>query len=145
MACFGCDEGVAARCLQSLNFSNSDAVVCLHQRESEDGTVPQTRPNRRSSIGKSGLANKWKSRRRHMSIKFQALHFALYGPDFKVEACDRKLNLDLVIDAMRAVLDKEEFTDFKADVNKELNVPGAIDGMRYVEHFRTSLSTFEHL
>ena len=80
-----------------------------------------------------------------MSIKFQALHFALNGPDFKIEACDRKLNLDLVIDAMRAVLDKEEFSQFKADVNKELNVPGAIDGMRYVEHFRTSLSTFEHL
>ena len=80
-----------------------------------------------------------------MSIKFQALHFALYGPDFKIEACDRRLNLDLVIDAMRAVLDKQEFTDFKADVNKELNVPGAIDGMRYVRTHLSTLSTLEHI
>ena len=85
-----------------------------------------------------------------MSIKLQALHFALYGPDFRVEACNQRLNLDLVIDAMRAlaVLDLEEFGHFMADVKKELNMPDAIDGMRYVEHFRTHLSTLntlEHL
>ncbi len=66
-----------------------------------------------------------------MAIKFQALHFAIYGPEFRNEACHRKLNLDLVVDAIRAVLEKEEFREFVNDVNAENNVPNELDGMRY--------------
>ncbi len=66
-----------------------------------------------------------------MAIKFQG--FAIYGPEFRNEACHRKLNLDLVVDAMRAMLEKEEFRvrEFVNDVNAENNVPNELDGMRY--------------
>lgn len=69
-----------------------------------------------------------------MAIQFQALHFSLYGPEFRHEACHRKLNLELIVDAMRRVLDKEdkeEFREFVNDVNAENNVPNQLDGMRY--------------
>jgi hypothetical protein len=137
-----------------IEISNSDAFVCLRQRGSADGSEPQPRRNRRTSIGKSPLAQKWNSQRRAMAIQFQALHFSLYGPEFRHEACHRKLNLELIVDAMRRVLnkeDKEEFREFVNDVNAENNVPNQLDGMRYksaqkftneftkvvFEHFRT--------
>ena len=66
-----------------------------------------------------------------MAIQFQALHFSNYGPEFRHEACHRKLNLDLIVDAMRAVLDKEEFRQFVNDVNAENNVQNQLDGLRY--------------
>ena len=66
-----------------------------------------------------------------MAIQFQALHFSIYGPEFRHEACHRRLNLDLIIDAMRAVLDKEEFREFVNDVNAENDAPNQLDGMRY--------------
>jgi hypothetical protein len=103
----------------------------LRQRESADGSEPRPRRNRRISIGKSSLAQKWNSHRRAMAIQFQALHFSIYGPEFRHEACHRTLNLDLIVDAMRKVLDKEEFKEFVNDVNAENNVPNQLDGMRY--------------
>jgi hypothetical protein len=117
-----------------IEISNSDAFVCLRQRGSADGSEPRPRRNRRTSIGKSSLAQKWNSQRRAMAIQFQALHFSLYGPEFRHEACHRKLNLELIVDAMRRVLnkeDKEEFREFVNDVNAENNVPNQLDGMRY--------------
>ena len=69
-----------------------------------------------------------------MTIQFQALHFSNYGPEFRHEACHRKLNLELIVDAMRRVLDKEdkeEFREFVNDVDAENNVLNELDGMRY--------------
>ena len=65
-----------------------------------------------------------------MNIRFQALHLAIHGPSYKFEACHRRLNLSLIMDAMRHVLDKEEFTEFDADVEKELHAPDEPDGIR---------------
>jgi hypothetical protein len=103
--------------------------VCLIQpRASVDRADPVH--NRRPSISASALANKWYSHRRRMSVQFQALHFAIYGPDFHTETCHRTQNLGLIRDAMRAVLDRHEYAEFVEDVEKELDHPDGTDGMR---------------
>jgi hypothetical protein len=61
-----------------------------------------------------------------MSTQFQALHFAIYEPDFHTETCHRTHNLGLIRDAMRAVLDRNEYAEFE----KELDHPDGTDGMR---------------
>ena len=65
-----------------------------------------------------------------MNAKFQALHFAVYGQDYKFEACNRLSNLAMIKDAMRCCLDSEDYTSFCHDVNKELNVEDELDGIR---------------
>ena len=67
-----------------------------------------------------------------MSIQFQALHIAIYGPSFRLETRHRTLNLGLIRDAMRAVLDSEEYTEFVGDLRMETNHSDGIDGMRCV-------------
>ncbi len=67
-----------------------------------------------------------------MAVQLQALHIALYGPSFKLETCHRKLNISLIRDAMRAVVDKDEYTTFVNDLREESNDPGGIDGLRCV-------------
>ena len=86
--------------------------------------------NRRPPVSQSALANKWYTQRRAMIVQFQALHIALYGPNFRHEDCHRTLNLGLISDATRAVLDREEYQEFVEDVRREMNDPDSIDGMR---------------
>ncbi len=57
-----------------------------------------------------------------MSVKFQALHFAIYSPNFHVESCYQSLNLGLIRDAMRAVLDRGVYQEFVNDVRREIHI-----------------------
>ncbi len=103
--------------------------VCLIQPHA---SVDRADPvhNRLPSISASALANKWHSHRRRMSVRFQALHFSIYGHDFHIETCHRTQNLGLIRDAMRAVVDPGEYAEFVRDVKKELDDPNGTDGMR---------------
>ncbi len=76
------------------------------------------------------MANKWHSQRRAMTIKFQALHFAIYGADYRTEACHRLLNLSLIKDAMKTLLDRDEYKEFCLDVEHELSSKDDLDGIR---------------
>jgi hypothetical protein len=56
-----------------------------------------------------------------MNVKFQAVHFAVYGTKFQTEICHWTENLGLIRDATRAVLDSAEYAEFVADSQKELD------------------------
>ncbi len=86
--------------------------------------------NQRLPVSQSALANKWFTQRRSMTVQFQALHFAIYGPNFHHETCHRNLNVGLIQDAMRRVLDHVEYQDFVHDARQEMNNEEGIDGMR---------------
>jgi hypothetical protein len=87
-------------------------------------------PNRRQPVSSSSLALKYGSIRRRLHVQFHALLFAVHGPYLKTEACHRKINLQLLIDAAREILDRDMFREFTADVQAELNCDGKPAGMR---------------
>ena len=112
-------------CLIQPRASVDRAEPVIQQRDSVDPVH-----NRRPSISASALANKWHSHRRRMSVRFQALHFSIYGHDFHIETCHRTQNLGLIRDAMRAVVDAGEYAEFVKDVRNELDDPNGTDGLR---------------
>jgi hypothetical protein len=106
--------------------------VCLQLQRSHSHRT-DGRINRRPPVSESALANKWHTERRAMAIPFQALHIALYGPSFRLETRHRTLNLGLIRDAMRTVLDSEDYEEFVRDLQQETNHSDGIDGMRCVD------------
>jgi hypothetical protein len=65
-----------------------------------------------------------------MTQKFISTSFAVYGPDIHNEACHRPTNLSLIKDAMKTILDREEYIEFCKDVAGELNNKDDLDGIR---------------
>lgn len=65
-----------------------------------------------------------------MNTQFQALHFAIYGPNYKFEACNRLSNLAMIKDAMCSCVDSEDYRNFCQDIDKELHHKDEVDGMR---------------
>ena len=65
-----------------------------------------------------------------MNTHLQAQHFANYGPSYKLDACNRLLNLTMIKDAMRKCLDSEEYENFSRDVDNELKNKRESEGAR---------------
>ncbi len=49
------------------------------------------------------------------------MNLAFWGPSYKVDACHRLIDLSLIMNAMRQVVDNGEFQEFEADVEQELH------------------------
>jgi hypothetical protein len=65
-----------------------------------------------------------------MNVRFQALHIAFWGIDYKFEACHRQINLSLIKDAMKQVVDAVDYKEFASDIRQELNQKDELDGIR---------------
>ena len=104
---------------------------CLYfvQRKKNDNRGSASK-NRRLPVRSSAIATKWARYRKIMNTHLQAQHFATYGPSYKLDACNRLLNLTMIKDAMRQCLDDDEYKKFSHDVNNELKNKDDVDGMR---------------
>ena len=104
---------------------------CLYfvQRKKTDDRGSASK-NRRLPVRSSAIATKWARYRKSMNTHLQAQHFATYGQSYKLDACNRLLNLTMIKDAMRQCLDREEYQNFSRDVDNELKNKDDVDGMR---------------
>jgi hypothetical protein len=120
--------GGSAHALQDEAAAPSDGVTAALQ-ESDTRLVV----NRRPKISESGIAVKWASMRHAINQHFQALLVMQYdGNNLRTEACDRKRNLHLLVDAARHCMNEAQLLEFREDVAAECRQMGQPDGLRCV-------------
>ena len=124
-------SGGSAHALQDEAAAPSDGVTAALQ-ESDTRLVV----NRRAKISESGIAVKWASMRHTINQHFQALVIMRYdGKNLRTEACDRKRNMYLLLDAARHCMHEAQLLEFKEDVAAESRHMGQPDGLRCVYMF----------
>lgn len=128
--------GGSVHALQDEAAAPSDGVTAALQ-ESDTRLVV----NRRAKITESGIAVKWASMRHTINQHFQALVIMRYdGNNLRTEACDRKRNMYLLLDAARHCMNETQLLEFKDDVAAECRHMGQPDGLRCVSMLYTYIT-----